>query len=64
MKDQYKDSGPAAKITSQSAESKNTDTRVRELRQQVEEQQKQIDRMHRDIVRLRVALNEVAARIK
>lgn len=64
MKDQYKNSGPAAKITAQSSESKSADVRIRELRQTVEEQQKQIDRMHRDIVRLRVALNGVAARIK
>ena len=43
---------------------KKIDKRIRKLSDQVEEQQKIIDRMHRDIVRLRVAINEVSARIK
>lgn len=43
---------------------KKLDQRIRKLSDQVKEQQKIIDRMHRDIVRLRVAINEVSARIK
>lgn len=65
MKDQYKNSAP--KITVASApdkEDKNTSKRIRDLSATVEQQQEQINRMHRDIVRLRVTINELANRIK
>lgn len=56
---------PVAKIRAADSDSeKKLDRRIRKLIDQVEEQQKVIDRMHRDIVRLRVAINEVSARIK
>lgn len=45
-------------------DSKKLEQKVKLLTDQVEEQQRLIDRMHRDIVRLRVAINEVSARIK
>jgi hypothetical protein len=66
MKQQYKDNGTAPKITLDRADKKESelDKRIRKLTDQVQAQQKVIDRMHRDIVRLRVAINEVSARIK
>jgi hypothetical protein len=65
MKPQYKDSA-APKIRANSTDKKDVsmDKRVRELSDIVQSQQQVIDRMHRDIVRLRVAINEVSARIK
>jgi hypothetical protein len=60
-----KSTTPVAKIqAADSVSEKKIDKRIRKLIDQVEEQQKIIDRMHRDIVRLRVAINEVSARIK
>jgi polyhydroxyalkanoate synthesis regulator phasin len=60
-----KEKTPVAKIqAADSTSEKKLDRRIRKLIDQVEEQQKVIDRMHRDIVRLRVAINEVSARIK
>jgi hypothetical protein len=66
MKQQYKDSGTAPKITPDRADKKESELnkRIRKLTDQVQAQQQVIDRMHRDIVRLRVAINEVSARIK
>ena len=66
MKKQYQDNETAPKIRAMTVEKKDTsiDKRVRELSDMVQSQQQVIDRMHRDIVRLRVALNEVSARIK
>jgi hypothetical protein len=56
---------PVAKIRATETDNeKKIDKRIRKLIDQVEEQQKVIDRMHRDIVRLRVAINEVSARIR
>jgi hypothetical protein len=57
---------PAAKTAANHSDpdSKRLDKRVRELADQIKQQQGIIDRMHRDIVRLRVAINEVSARIK
>lgn len=57
---------PAAKMAANHSDtdSKRLDKRVRELSDQVKQQQVIIDRMHRDIVRLREAINGVAARIK
>jgi len=66
MKKQYQDNATAPKIRAMTTEKKDTsvDKRVRELSDIVQSQQQVIDRMHRDIVRLRVAINEVSARIK
>ena len=66
MKKQYQDNATAPKIRAMTVEKKDTsiNKRVRELSDIVQSQQQVIDRMHRDIVRLRVALNEVSARIK
>jgi hypothetical protein len=64
---QYEDNGTSApKIIANGKEKKDVsmDKRVRELSDIVQSQQQVIDRMHRDIVRLRVAINEVSARIK
>jgi uncharacterized coiled-coil DUF342 family protein len=64
---QYSSDEPRAPAKIQAADNdsdKKIDKRIRKLSDQVEEQQKIIDRMHRDIVRLRVAINEVSARIK
>jgi septal ring factor EnvC (AmiA/AmiB activator) len=64
---QYSSDKPRAPAKMQTADNdsdKKIDKRIRKLSDQVEEQQKIIDRMHRDIVRLRVAINEVSARIK
>jgi hypothetical protein len=64
---QYSSEEPRAPAKMQTADNdsdKKIDKRIRKLSDQVEEQQKIIDRMHRDIVRLRVAINEVSARIK
>jgi hypothetical protein len=64
---QYSSDKPRAPAKIQAADNnddKKIDKRIRKLIDQVEEQQKIIDRMHRDIVRLRVAINEVSARIK
>ena len=65
MKPQYKDSA-TPKIRANGIDKKDVsmDKRVRELADIVQSQQQVIDRMHRDIVRLRVAINEVSARIK
>lgn len=65
---QYSDDAPkpAAKIAANQTarDSTRLDKRVRELADLVKQQQTVIDRMHRDIVRLREAINGVAARIK
>ena len=63
---QYEDSGPAPKISVNKSDKKEQDLekRVRDLAEQVAVQQQTIDRMHRDIVRLRTSINEVSARIK
>ena len=67
MKSQYKETSTAPKIvpgTTDDKREKKVEKQVKELEQTVREQAQLIDRMHRDIVRLRVAINEVAARIK
>jgi predicted RNase H-like nuclease (RuvC/YqgF family) len=63
---QYEETGSAPKITVAKSEKKEKDLerQVKDLAAQVAAQQETIDRMHRDIVRLRTALNEVSARIK
>ena len=62
---QYEDTG-APKIAANKVDKKETDLerKVKDLADQVAAQQKIIDRMHRDIVRLRTSINEVSARIK
>jgi|LakMenEpi03Aug12_release.lakeMendotaPanAssembly.Ray.scaffolds.fasta_scaffold1959603_2 hypothetical protein len=63
---QYEDSVTAPKIVPNTKEKKekNLVKQVRELEDKIREQEKLIHRMHRDIVRLRTAINEVSARIK
>lgn len=64
---QYEDNGTSApKIAANQTDKKEKDLerRFRTLSDQVVAQQQLIDRMHRDIVRLRTAINEVSARIK
>ena len=63
---QYEDNSPAPKIAVNHPDKKEKDLeqRVRTLTDQVAAQQQTIDRMHRDIVRLRTSINEVSARIK
>jgi uncharacterized coiled-coil protein SlyX len=63
---QYEDNPSAPKIVVNQPDKKEKDLerRVRTLSDQVSAQQKIIDRMHRDIVRLRTSINEVSARIK
>jgi len=64
---QYEDNSTSApKIVANQTDKKEKDLerRVRTLADQVVAQQQLIDRMHRDIVRLRTTINEVSARIK
>jgi hypothetical protein len=64
---QYEDNSTSApKIAANPTDKKEKDLerRVRTLADQVVAQQQTIDRMHRDIVRLRTSINEVSARIK
>jgi uncharacterized coiled-coil protein SlyX len=63
---QYEDNPSAPKIVVNQPDKieKDLERRVRTLSDQVSAQQKIIDRMHRDIVRLRTSINEVSARIK
>jgi uncharacterized coiled-coil protein SlyX len=63
---QYEDNPSAPKIVVNQPDKKEKDLerRVRTLSDQVTAQQQTIDRMHRDIVRLRTSINEVSARIK
>lgn len=63
---QYKETSSAPKITVAKPEKKEKDIerQVKDLAAQVAAQQETIDRMHRDIVRLRTSINEVSARIK
>lgn len=66
MTNQYKGNSPTPKITANTPDKKEKklDRQIRDLEQTVQQQAELIDRMHRDIVRLRVAINEVSARIK
>jgi predicted RNase H-like nuclease (RuvC/YqgF family) len=43
---------------------KDLEKQVRDLGERIQEQDQLIHRMHRDIVRLRTSINEVASRIK
>jgi uncharacterized coiled-coil protein SlyX len=63
---QYEDNPSAPKIVVNQPDKKEKDLerRVRTLSDQVSAQQQTINRMHRDIVRLRTSINEVSARIK
>jgi hypothetical protein len=66
MTDQYKNNSPAAKITASvpNRTEKDLEKRVREMTDKIREQDQVIHRMHRDIVRLRNAINDVAAKVK
>lgn len=67
MKDQYNnDSTTAPKIipNQKDKHSKDLFKQVQELKEKIKEQDQLINRMHRDIVRLREAINQVSARIK
>ena len=63
---QYEETGSTPKITANAPVKKNDadKNRIRELSDRIDEQQKTIDRMHRDMVRLRTTINNLAARIK
>lgn len=67
MKDQYKnDSTTAPKIIPNQKDKHNKDLskQIQDLNEKVREQDQTIHRMHRDIVRLREAINQVSAKIK
>ena len=66
MTDQYKNTSPAAKMTAvvPNRTEKDLEKRVREMTEKIQDQDQVIHRMHRDIVRLRNAINEVAAKVK
>jgi hypothetical protein len=63
---QYEDDTTAPKIVPNVKEKKDKDLgkQIRDLTEKVREQDRLITRMHRDIIRLRTAINEVSARIK
>lgn len=62
---QYEELGGIPKMSANVPAAKdNTDRRIRELEDQIRDQVQTLNRMHRDIVRLRTAINEVSARIK
>jgi len=63
---QYEDDATAPKIVANvpNKKEKDLEKQIRDLSDQINAQQKVIDRMHRDIIRLRTAINEVSARIK
>lgn len=63
---QYEETGSMPKMTANIPAKKNDadKNRIKDLSDRVDEQQKTIDRMHRDIVRLRTTINNLAARIK
>jgi predicted RNase H-like nuclease (RuvC/YqgF family) len=67
MKDQYNnDNTTAPKIipNQKDKHSKDLSKQVQELKEKIKEQDQLINRMHRDIVRLRESINQVSARIK
>jgi predicted nucleic acid-binding Zn-ribbon protein len=58
---------PKPAVTAATQDTKELDTlrkRIVDLTTQVTAQQEQIQRMHRDIVRIRESINQVAARIR
>jgi hypothetical protein len=63
---QYEEDSMIPKMTANipDPKDKNIDRRIRELDDKIREQEKQMHRIHRDIIRLRTAINEVSARIK
>jgi len=62
--DQYKDDGTDRKVVALHKDKTEQElhTKISELARKVEEQDAKIQRMHRDIVRLREAINQVAIR--
>jgi hypothetical protein len=63
---QYEKGGPAPVISANDTEKKELGLKrqVKDLTVRVSDQQKELDRMHRDIVRLRVTINDLSAKIK
>ena len=63
---QYEEDSVIPKMTAHipAPKDKNIDRRMRELEDKMRNQEQKLHRMHRDIVRLRTAINEVSARIK
>ena len=63
---QYEEDSVIPKMTANipAPKDKNIDRRMRELEDKMRNQEQKLHRMHRDIVRLRTAINEVSARIK
>jgi hypothetical protein len=63
---QYDDGTKPPKIVANvpNKKEKDLEKQIRDLSDQINAQQQVIDRMHRDIIRLRTAINEVSARIK
>jgi septal ring factor EnvC (AmiA/AmiB activator) len=63
---QYEEDSMIPKMTANipAPKDKNIDRRIRELEDKIRDQAQEMHRMHRDIVRLRTAINEVSARIK
>lgn len=68
MTDQYKNTSPTPKIAPNVKDKlnpgKDLNKQVKELREKIQDQDQVIHRMHRDIVRLKEAINQVAAKIK
>jgi predicted nucleic acid-binding Zn-ribbon protein len=63
---QYDDGTKPPKIVANvpNKKEKDLEKQIRDLSERLNAQQQVIDRMHRDIVRLRTSINEVSARIK
>jgi len=63
---QYEKGGSAPVISANDTEKKELGLKrqVKDLTARVSDQQKELDRMHRDIVRLRVTINDLSAKIK
>jgi hypothetical protein len=63
---QYEEDSVIPKMTANipAPKDKSVDRRIRELEDKIRNQAQEMHRMHRDIVRLRTAINEVSARIK
>ena len=63
---QYEEDSMIPKMTANipAPKDKNIDRRIRELEDKIRDQAQEMHRMHRDIVRLRTAINEVSIRIK
>jgi len=66
MKEQYTSSNSSPKITAvikDDTVNKKDVRQIQDLQNQVQNQQTKIDRMHRDIIRLREVINQLAAKL-